>query len=166
MCRAINSISINAVLLARDVAADESKVKQLAYDNFNWVSHTWEPSATHGNLTHDEVSALLFVLKIPEGSNSPTVAEVTDLQAFRDAAGARHRMSPSDSLTSILPSKGDQLIFRSNAVIHVRKILSEEIHSFSSFCSHIPKIWDPTALKAETSEEHYLPTFDQEQGST
>jgi hypothetical protein len=89
MCRSIKSISNDAVVLACGVAADESKVKQLAYDNFNWETRTWEPSATHGNLKHGEVSALLFGFKIPHGPNPPTIQEVTDIRKYRKAAGAR-----------------------------------------------------------------------------
>jgi hypothetical protein len=166
MCRSIKSVSSNTVVLAQGVAADESKVKQLAYDNFNWETHTWEPSATHGNITHNEVSALLFVLNIPRGPNPPTVQEVTDIRKYRKAAGARHRMPPAKSLASIMPRKGDQQLFQYNSIRHVHRILSEEIHSFSPFLRKVPPFFDPKALPAEKTEEYYLPTFDQEQGPT
>ncbi|KAJ7850313.1 hypothetical protein B0H14DRAFT_2237597, partial [Mycena olivaceomarginata] len=65
--KAVGSVSKDGVSLARCVANDPTKISLLPYDNFNWVETAWETSAIHGNISHDQVSALLVVLGLPEG---------------------------------------------------------------------------------------------------
>ncbi|EDR06303.1 uncharacterized protein LACBIDRAFT_300405 [Laccaria bicolor S238N-H82] len=60
----------------------------------------------------------------------------------------------------------DQTVYRTHSIIHTQRILSEEIQSFTWFSSAIPPFEDTAAITAQKTEEYYLPTFDQEQGST
>ncbi|KAF8964881.1 hypothetical protein BDZ97DRAFT_1659640, partial [Flammula alnicola] len=62
LLKGLKALSRDALRMARTAAADESKIKAFLYDNFNWVSRAWEATAAHGNVTHDEVSAILLVL--------------------------------------------------------------------------------------------------------
>ncbi|KAJ7809925.1 hypothetical protein B0H13DRAFT_1527812, partial [Mycena leptocephala] len=55
--KAVGSVSKDSVHLARRVANDPSKIWIFPHDNFNWVEKAWETSATHGNVSHDQVSA-------------------------------------------------------------------------------------------------------------
>jgi hypothetical protein len=57
--KAVANVSKDTVSLARRVANDLTKMSLLPYDNFNWVDKAWEVSATHGSVSHDQVSALL-----------------------------------------------------------------------------------------------------------
>jgi hypothetical protein len=72
--KAVVSVSKDSVHLARCVANDPSKIWIFPYDNFNWVEKAWETSATHGNVSHDQVSAILVVLNLPEGSSPADAA--------------------------------------------------------------------------------------------
>ncbi|KAJ7939065.1 hypothetical protein B0H13DRAFT_2226293 [Mycena leptocephala] len=160
--KAIRNISKDAVQLARKTANDPEKLILLPNDNFNWVGKAWETSATHGNVTHDQVSALLVVLDIPSGMNAASLASV---DSFNLTLGNRHKIPEEQSLEEILPTAGDQYIFENNAVIHVAHILAEEVKSLSIYHGEY-KLSDPHALPIVKSEEYYLPTYDQEQGST
>ncbi|KAF8178739.1 hypothetical protein BJ912DRAFT_1033225 [Pholiota molesta] len=153
---AVTAISKNAMLLAQQAANDPSKIKMLPYDNFNWISRAWESSALHGTVTHDEVSALLVILPTPPN----------DIHHFAPTQRTRHDISPAKSLSDILPNSADQLAFRANAIIHVAQILTEDIKALSHLSSAIPSFEDPMAIPPHKTEEYYLPTFDQEQGST
>lgn len=165
-CCAVKSLSTSCVSLAQVAAQDETKVKYLPYDNFNWVSNTWEPSAEHGNISHDEVSALLLVAHLPEGPEALTAAQYTDIRRFDETEGTRHKLPPSEALEAILPSSDDQAEFRKNTIIHIADILADEVKSFSKFKSVLGTFHDPHAIPPHKTEEYYLPTFDQEQGST
>ncbi|KIM91755.1 hypothetical protein PILCRDRAFT_37823, partial [Piloderma croceum F 1598] len=68
--RAIESIGVDSNRLSIICVKDSTKVKVLGYDNFNWVSRAWEVSSEHGDITHNEVSAILFVTHIPEGPDA------------------------------------------------------------------------------------------------
>lgn len=162
--RSINSISKNALYLARQAANDPTKIKMLPYDNFNWTARAWESTALHGTLTHDEVSALLVVLPTPPGDLS--AAQITDIRRFSTTEKTRHQLNPARSLADILPSAEDQRTFRKNAIIHVQHMLTEDIKPLEGLARRISSFEDNAALKPQKTEEYYLPTFDQEQGST
>ena len=162
--RAIAALSKSATLLAQRAANDPSKIKMLPYDNFNWVARAWESTALHGTVTHDKVSALLVILPtLPEG---PTAAEITDTRNFTATEGRRHEIDPSKSLLDILPDAADHQVFCGNAILHIMNILAADVQSFGQYTSRIPSFDDPTAIPPRKTEEYYLPTFDQEQGST
>ncbi|KAG2740620.1 hypothetical protein P692DRAFT_20851336 [Suillus brevipes Sb2] len=112
-------------------------------------------SAIHGSAQHDQVSAMLVVLPRPEDVPASYLASVARFDAL---AGSRHKIPQEQALQDILPSFVDQSIFREHAVLHVARIL----------CDHgnIPKFNDPDTITPRKSECYYLPTFDQEQGST
>ena len=99
-CRAVQAVALDEVRLARIAAADDRKVRScLRTCYFNWVSRTFEPSAEHGNVTHDEVSALLIVLRLPDGPGALTASEYASVQRFEETAGARHRIPCSNCIT-------------------------------------------------------------------
>jgi hypothetical protein len=160
--KAIKSISTDVVRLARKAANDPEKLILLPNDNFNWVGKAWETSATHASVTHDQVSALLVVLDAPSGMNA---ASLTSVDSFNLTLGNRHKIPAEQSLEEILPTASDQYIFENNAVIHVAHILSQEVKTMSKFHGEY-KLSDPHALPTVRSKEYYLPTYDQEQGST
>ncbi|KAJ3567632.1 hypothetical protein NP233_g6233 [Leucocoprinus birnbaumii] len=160
---AIGYLSQSALKLAQLAANDPQKLKLLPYDNFNWVSNAWETSALHGNVTHDQVSALLIIMPTLDGL---TAADVSRVSAFQETEGTRHRHSSHRALINIMPSSMDQKTFRLNAIAHVQQILTEEIQSLSCYQNSVPVISDPSALPCMKTEEYYLPTLDQEQGST
>ena len=97
-CRAIQAVALDEVCLARIAAADRGKVKLFPYDNFNRVSRTIEPSVEHGNVTHDEVSALLIVLNLPNRPDALTASEYASVQRFEETAGAHHRIPAATAL--------------------------------------------------------------------
>jgi hypothetical protein len=132
-CRSVQTVALDEVRRAKIAAADESKVKLFPYDNFNWVSCTFEPSAEHGNVTHDEVSALLIILKLPDGPDALTASEYANVQRFEETAGAHHRMPAAAALRGIIPTMDNQKEFRKNSILHIAQILVEEVPSFSCF---------------------------------
>jgi len=142
------------------------KVKVLGYDNFNWVSRAWEVSLEHGDITHDEVSAILFVTHIPEGLDALTAPQYTDLCRFEECASGHHQIPADKALEAIIPSSKDQMEFCKNTILHVARMLGDKVKIFADFLPDLPKIKDPRAMPAHKTEEYYLPTFDQEQGST
>ncbi|KIJ04579.1 hypothetical protein PAXINDRAFT_104114 [Paxillus involutus ATCC 200175] len=127
--RCISQLSQDAVRVARDVACDESKLKLLPYDNFNWTARAWEVSATHGAAQHDQVSAMLVVLNRPDTSeSSPGAASAQHLasvERFESTAGHRHRLSPEDALQAVIPDHNDHQSFRTRASIHISHISSQ-----------------------------------------
>lgn len=133
------------------------------YDNFNWISHAWEATALHGSISHDEVSAMLVILPTPAGLSAH---DVTDIRQFTTLQGHRHQIPARQSLLDICPTGEDQKHFRKNSILHVLEILATEIQHLSKFKSSIPSISDSSAISPTKTEEYYLPTFDQEQGST
>ncbi|KAF6746363.1 hypothetical protein DFP72DRAFT_1152408 [Ephemerocybe angulata] len=160
---AVASLSRSSADLARVAANDPSKIKMLPYDNFNWVSRAWETSSTHKSQTHDQVSALLVILPTPPETQAK---EVTSIAQFKEKNGARHRIDPRQALTDILPSRDDQNSFRQNAIIHFMNALVDMAEELSPLRRTIPKFQEANSIKPIRTEEHYLPTFDQEQGST
>lgn len=164
--RAVQNLSTDGVRLARQVALDPTRLKMLPYDNFNWTSKAWEVSAIHGSSTHDEVSALLVVLTLPEGSTAETAERLADVKRFDAQLGNRHRIDPDLALEHILPDGDDQNTFRRHSILHVAKILAETIECFAVFRKNIPAFTDPKAIAHLKTERYFLPTFDQEQGST
>ena len=163
--RSVAALSKSALSLARGVANDPKKIIMLPYDNFNWTAHAWETTALHGSVTHDEVSALLVVLPIPNGCHAEP-ENITAVDSFKQTYDMRHKVPPRQSLTDILPSHEDQAAFRWNAILHVQQILVEEVKHLSDLKPEIPSFADLHALAPKKTEEYYLPTFDQEQGST
>ncbi|KAF5335323.1 hypothetical protein D9611_011724 [Ephemerocybe angulata] len=164
-CRAVASLSKSSVQLAREAANDPTKIKMFPYDNFNWMKKTYEASATHGSVQHDEVSALLVILPTPSGT--ATAKEIVDIAAFKALEGTRHNLQPPQkSLEDIMPSLEDHHTFRRNCILHIARALVDEIKSLSHLSSRLPEFEDVHAMKVTKTEEHYLPTFDQEQGST
>lgn len=135
----------------------------LPYDNFNWVSGVWETSVLHGAIQHDQVSAMLVALVLPPNSEAMHLASV---QRFEERRGFRHRMTPQESLEAIVPAAEDHLALRAAAIAHVMAILTEDVASFSCFKKVVPPWSDPNAIPVQKTNRHYLPTFDQEQGST
>ncbi|KAJ7615915.1 hypothetical protein FB45DRAFT_981499 [Roridomyces roridus] len=127
-------------LLAVTAANDPAKLHLIPYDNFNWVKHAWETSATHGSATHDQVSALLVILPVPAGSQPGLAKELSSVTNFARTSGTRHTLPPHQSLAEILPNREDQAQFSRNSTLHVTRILVDA--------------------------EYYLPTYDQEQSST
>jgi len=164
--RAVIQLGKDVVRVARGVASDPTKLKLLPYDNFNWMSQAWEVSAAHGSVQHDQVSAILVILNQPHGPNAPTAAHLADIERFAATAGTRHQMTTEDALQDILPNSDDQRTFRDLAILHVAYILSKDIKCFSKFQDTLPKFSDPLAIPPHKTERYYLPTFDQEQGST
>jgi hypothetical protein len=163
---AVRSISRDAVSLAIKVANDPRHLILLPNDNFNWVGKAWEGSASHGDVVHDQVSALLVVLPLPAGTSEMEVQRLGSAENFARTAGTRHKISPEKSLEQILPDAADYSIFEDNAVHHVAHILSEEISGLSVHHKDFDNFTDPFALPWVKSKECYLPTFDQEQAST
>ncbi|KAF6745044.1 hypothetical protein DFP72DRAFT_824883 [Ephemerocybe angulata] len=161
--RAVAALSKSSQANARIAANDPSKIKMLPYDNFNWVSRAWEASASHKTQTHDQVSALLVILPTPP---EKTAAEVTSIGQFKEKAGSRHLINPRDALSDILPSSSDHRAFRKNASMHVQTILVDILDGLDHLRSTIPKFTEANPIAPIKTEEHYLPTFDQEQGST
>ncbi|KAF8997528.1 hypothetical protein BDQ17DRAFT_1429042 [Cyathus striatus] len=161
--KAVKSLSWSATQVARKVANDPLKIKMLPYDNFNWMTHAWETSALHKSQTHDEVSALLVILPTPPGEDAH---KITSIGQFKEKS--RHNINPITALSDILPSNGDQVAFRKNAAIHIQNILAELFvgNSLNKKQLSIPSFNDDNAINPIKTEEYYLPTFDQEQGST
>jgi hypothetical protein len=106
---------------------------------------------------------MLIVLR-PNGPHKAAV--LTNIEAYAASAGTRHKIDPGKSLEDILPTSADQKMLQENSILHVAKMLVEEVHAFARFRSAIPAFSDPKALLPRVSERYYLPTFDQEQGST
>lgn len=121
--RAVESLGKDSNKLSIICVNDNTKVKVLGYDNFNWVSRAWEVSSEHGDITHNEVSAILFVTHIPKGPDTLTASQYTDLHRFEECAGGRHKIPADKALTAIVPSSKDQMEFRNNAILHVARIL-------------------------------------------
>ncbi|KAJ6572935.1 hypothetical protein B0H10DRAFT_1839026 [Mycena sp. CBHHK59/15] len=164
--KAVGSVSKDAVILARSVANDPEKLLLLPYDNYNWRETAWETSEMHGNISHDEVSALLVVLALPPDSLPGEAGRLASVDNFAQTARTRHHMPPDEALEGILPTDVDQRTFADNAVKHVGQILCDEIAALSSHRNDLPEFFDPHALSAAKTEEYFLPTYDQEQSST
>ncbi|KAJ7769808.1 hypothetical protein B0H16DRAFT_1776625, partial [Mycena metata] len=164
--KAVGSISRDSVAIAQRVANDPGKLLLLPYDNFNWMQTAWEASATHGNISHDQVSALLVVLRLPPGSPVSEAGRLAGIENFAQTARTRHILPPDQALEEILPSAADQTTFADNAVKHVGNILCDEIEGWGIHRDVLPKFFDPFALPDDQTEEYFLPTFDQEQSST
>ncbi|KAG2021112.1 hypothetical protein CC2G_006374 [Coprinopsis cinerea AmutBmut pab1-1] len=166
-CRAILSLSKAAVREVRRVANDPSKITVLPYDNFNWVQNSPESTTLHHSVQHDQVSALLIVVPT-EGTEleGKSAHDILNLKDFEATKRMRHELPAHKSLSDILPSLDDHHTFRQNAIIHVARILTEEIPSYNYLQSALPRLSDPKAIPTRKTEEYYLPTFDQEQGST
>ena len=162
MCASIISLSSNSLRVVREIANNPANAIMLPYDNFNWVSGVWETSILHAAIQHDQVSASLINLTLL-GQDASSVTSVTRFEASR---GTRHRLPPAKSLSDIVPSAADQNAFRENAITHVMAILTEEVASFAGFRNAIPLLTDPDAIPTCKTDRHYLPTLDQEQGST
>lgn len=165
---AVLSLSRNSVAVARTVAADPTKLKMLSYDNFNWCSRAWESSASHGTIQHDEVSAMLVVLRIPPDllQSGLSAEDLASLPHFLENTGQRHQLSPEQSLRDIIPSREDQDAFREAVELHVANILVRDTAAFTPFARALPSFDDTMAIEPHKTERHFLPTFDQEQGST
>src|SRR5712672_75624 len=106
-----------------------------------------------------------FLTHIPEGPDALTAPQYTDLRRFEECTGGRHKIPADEALEAIIPNSEDQMEFRKNAILHVAHILGDEVKIFADFLLDLPKIEDPRAMPARKTEEYYLPTFDQEQGS-
>ncbi|KAJ6536865.1 hypothetical protein B0H19DRAFT_962392 [Mycena capillaripes] len=163
---AVTYVSKDSVELARAVAADPMLLKMLPYDNFNWVSHAYEASATHGNVTHDQVSALLVVVNVPDDPQTLPPAELASVKRFEESAGTRHRLPAGKSLEEIMPSQEDQDSFRDNCIKHIGYILCGEVKEWAVFRPQLDIFLDPRAISPHITSLYYLPTYDQEQGST
>ncbi|KAJ7017268.1 hypothetical protein C8F04DRAFT_979707 [Mycena alexandri] len=161
--KSVTYLTRDSIQLAINVANNPTKLLLLPYDNFNWMKHAWEPLATHGSVTHDQVSALLVVFRLPPGANAERLASVEN---FAQTAGTRHRLPAHQALQEIMPNQADQAHFSHNSTIHVAHILSEAVKGWVAHGRSIPDFFDPFALAAEKDEEYFLPTFDQEQSST
>ncbi|KAJ7853028.1 hypothetical protein B0H14DRAFT_2580598 [Mycena olivaceomarginata] len=75
-------------------------------------------------------------------------------------------LPPNQSLTEIMPSREDQVSFRDNCIKHIGFILCDEVQQWSSLLRHLGIFIDPRAIPPHITERYYLPTYDQEQGST
>ncbi|KAJ7624216.1 hypothetical protein DFH06DRAFT_1087495 [Mycena polygramma] len=163
--KAVGSVSKDGLQLARCTANDPEKLLLLPYDNFNWMQTAWESSATHGSISHDQVSALLVVIALPAGSRP--AAQLAAVESFDQTTGTRHLLPPDQALQEILPAAADQHTFSSNATKHVCDILADELEGWGGHRDVFSLISDPFALPDDKkTEEYFLPTFDQEQSST
>jgi hypothetical protein len=147
-------VALYEVRRAKIAVVDESKVKFFPYDNFNWISHTFELSAEHWNVTHDEVSALLIIAKLPEGPGVLMASEYASIARFEETAGACHRMHPDQALHKIILSAADQTQFRKHSIIHMVHILVDEVPSFAKFRPNLPVFKDPQAIKPHKTGIH------------
>lgn len=163
---AVQSLSRNAVQVARQAAADPRNLVSLPYDNFNWKSRAWETSGSHGTVQHDQVSAMLVVLHIPENLSGIDARHLADIRRFDVRLGERLKLPAEESLNDIIPTPADYSTFRSHAIHHVAAILAHDLPQCDRFVNDIPAISDPTAITPHRTERYYLPTFDQEQSST
>ncbi|KAJ6465270.1 hypothetical protein C8R45DRAFT_1173671 [Mycena sanguinolenta] len=163
----IRHLTKDSIQLAINIANDPTKLILFPYDNFNWMKHAWETSAAHGSTTHDQVSALLVVLRLPPGSPPELAQQLASIDNFSQTSRTRHILSAHKALSDIVPSREDQVQFAQNATIHVAQILVDAVKAWSTdHGGKIPKITDPYALPAQKAEEYFLPTYDQEQSST
>ncbi|KAJ7854783.1 hypothetical protein B0H13DRAFT_2254728 [Mycena leptocephala] len=126
----------------------------------------WEASATHGSISHDQVSALLVVLALPKGSPLGEAARLAGVENFAQTAKTRHLIPPDQALEEILPTALDQRTFADNAMKHVADLLCDELEGFGSHRNDLPDFFDPYALDDTQTEEYFLPTYEQEQSST
>ncbi|KZT65123.1 hypothetical protein DAEQUDRAFT_807422 [Daedalea quercina L-15889] len=163
MCMSVTALSDDALRIAREIANDPTNAILMPYDNFNWVSGVWETSLLHSAIQHDQVSAMLVNLTLSPGD---VAAHLKSVLRFEEHRGTRHRLPPQKSLEDIMPQSEDQIFLRNAAVTHVMTILIEEVASFTTFRSMIPALVDADAIPVHKTDRHYLPTFDQEQGST
>ncbi|KAJ7064236.1 hypothetical protein C8F01DRAFT_1209388 [Mycena amicta] len=164
--KAVGSISKDGLEIARRAASDPEKLHLLPYNNFNWIQTAWEASATHGNVSHDQVSALLVILQLPKDSPPGEAARLARVDSFAQTAQTGHSLPPDQALEEIVLTATDQHMFADNAMKHVSNILCDFIPSLATHRNELPKFTDPFALPHEKSEEYFLPTFDQEQSST
>jgi hypothetical protein len=130
------------------------------------MSRAWEVSAAHGSIQHDQVSAMLVILNQLHGPNAPTATHLADIEHFAATASTQHRMTTEDALKDILPNSNDQCTFQDLAILHIAYILFEDIKCFSKFRNTLPKFSDHLTIPPHKTEQYYLPTFNQEQGST
>ncbi|KAJ7816520.1 hypothetical protein B0H14DRAFT_3148604 [Mycena olivaceomarginata] len=161
---AINAL--DGVSLARQVANDLTKMSLLPYDNFNWVDKAWEVSATHGSVSHDQVSALLVVLKLPPEAGPTEAGRLASIDCFEQTARTRHILPAEQALEEILPTSADQFVFSKHCRRRVAEILCEQIEEWSKFSWVVQDFTDPHAIPPTKNEEYFLPTYDQEQSST
>jgi hypothetical protein len=126
----------------------------------------WEASATHGSVSHDQVSALLVVIALPAGSPPNEAARLAGVENFAQTARTRYLIPADEALEGILPTGADQSTFAENAMKHVCAILSDELEGWGHHRDDLLSIFDPWALPDDQTEEYFLPTFDQEQSST
>lgn len=138
----MGSISQDSSLLARIAANNPDKLGLLPYDNFNWTAHAWETSETHGSVSHDQVSALLVILTLPDGSGPGEAGRLAGIDNFAQTARTCHIISETQSLEDILPTAADQHMFAENAAKHVAHILSNEVPSLSSHQNDLPDFFD------------------------
>lgn len=164
--KVIAKLSQDSVRRARAAAHDVQKLKNFGYDNFNWMGRAWEASALHGSVQHDEVSAILWTLPLPDGPDAPSTAHLASVERFLASSGTRHRIPAEIALRAIIPSANDQNIFRKAAILHVAYILTDEIQACAKFRYLLHPFEDPSAKPARKTERYFLPTFDQEQAST
>ncbi|KAJ7671738.1 hypothetical protein B0H17DRAFT_948196 [Mycena rosella] len=164
--KAVGSVSRDGVNLARSAANDPEKLLLLPYDNFNWREVAWETSEMHGNISHDQVSALLVVLKLPPGSLPGEAGRLAGVDNFAQSVRNHHIIPADEALEQILPTDVDQRTFADNAVKHVGQILRDELAVLLPHRNNLPDFFDPHALPFTKTEEYFLPTYDQEQSST
>ncbi|KAJ7888699.1 hypothetical protein B0H14DRAFT_1194117 [Mycena olivaceomarginata] len=164
--KAVANVSKDGVSLARQVANDLTKMSLLPYDNFNWVDKAWEVSATHGSVSHDQVSALLVVLKLPPEAGPTEAGRLASIDCFEQTARTRHILPAEQALEEILPTSADQFVFSKHCQRHVAEILCEQIEEWSKFSWVVQDFTDPHAIPPTKNEEYFLPTYDQEQSST
>ena len=94
------------------------------YDNFNWRKRAYETSATHSFVQHDQVSAILVVLRVPRHLRTVPASDLASVERFAKTAGQRHRIPPEQALEEISPNKDDYRAFREAAILHVAHILA------------------------------------------
>ncbi|KAJ7689904.1 hypothetical protein B0H17DRAFT_1160054 [Mycena rosella] len=162
----VSSVSRDGVNLAWSAANDPEKLLLLPYDNFNWREVAWETSEMHGNISYDQVSALLVVLKLPPGSLPGEAGRLAGVDNFAQSVRNHHIIPADEALEQILPTDVDQRTFADNAVKHVGQILCDELAVLLPHQNNLPDFFDPHALPFTKTEEYFLPTYDQEQSST
>ncbi|KAF8172316.1 hypothetical protein K438DRAFT_1772684 [Mycena galopus ATCC 62051] len=144
LAAAVRSISRDAVSLAIKVANDLRHLILLPNDNFNWVGKVWEGSASHGDVVHDQVSALLVALPLPAGTSETEVQRLGSADNFARTAGTRHKISPEKSLEQIHPDAADYTLVLRGAMVILDISSSEKLYeqqlpsmAFKTLCGRI-----------------------------
>lgn len=104
---------------------------------------------------------MLVSVRLPPQARAAVIADVARFEAQK----SRHTSHPDSSLRGILPTKEDSAAFRQSSIIRVAGCLCEAFEQLAKFKGDIPAVTDPKAIPPHITEQYYLPTLDQEQGT-